>query len=152
MGGRGGATGDWGARPAAVVAVAAIVLIVACAGPALVPGTREHPRTVEVVALDSMAFDPGSIPVVAGETVRFVVTNQGNLEHEFAIGTREELLEHAQLMTHGGMRADTPTAVRLLPGETKEVVYTFGTDDVSFGCMVADHFPAGMSGTFVVGP
>jgi uncharacterized cupredoxin-like copper-binding protein len=135
-----------------VGAIAVLLLAAACAGPPLVPGTRDNPRTVEILALDSMAFDPGNIEVRAGETVRFVVTNEGELEHEFVIGTREELLAHAQLMAHGGMREDTSTAITLAPGETKELVYTFGTDDVSFGCMVADHFPAGMSGTFIVSP
>jgi uncharacterized cupredoxin-like copper-binding protein len=152
MGGWGGATGERGTRLAVVVALAVMLLVSACAGPPLVPGTRENPRTVEVVTLDSMAFDPANIPVRAGETVRFIVTNEGELQHEFVIGTREELLAHAQLMAHGGMREDTLTAIQLIPQETKELIYTFGTEDVSFGCMVADHFPAGMSGTLMVSP
>jgi uncharacterized cupredoxin-like copper-binding protein len=113
------------------------------------PSTAETPRTVAVSALDSFAFDPGNIPIRAGETVRFVVTNDGVLEHEFVIGSRDYLLEHAGAMTHGGMLEDTATAIRLIPGQTKELVYVFGTaTDVAWGCLVRGHYPAGMSGTF----
>lgn len=124
-------------------------LVVACAPAAFLPGTVEAPRTVTITALDSMDFDPARIEVRAGETIRFVVTNTGVLAHEFAIGSRAELLEHAQVMVHGGMREDTPTAIRLNPGQTKELIYTFGSStDIGYGCMVPDHFPAGMSGSF----
>jgi uncharacterized cupredoxin-like copper-binding protein len=127
------------------------VLVAAACTPvaSFTPGTAEMPRTVEVSALDSFAFDPSRIQVRAGETVRFVVTNEGVLEHEFAIGSREELLEHAVTMTHGGMRTDTSTEIRVIPGQTKELVFTFGSDtDIGYGCMVPGHFPEGMSGSF----
>jgi uncharacterized cupredoxin-like copper-binding protein len=113
------------------------------------PGTAELPRVVTVSALDSFAFDPDRIQVRADETIRFVVTNDGVLEHEFVIGSQDDLLEHAMTMTHGGMRADTATAIRVNPGQTKELVYTFGAaTDLGFGCMVEGHYPAGMSGAF----
>ncbi|MEX0630424.1 MAG: plastocyanin/azurin family copper-binding protein [Chloroflexota bacterium] len=128
----------------------AAVAVAGCAPNAsFTPGTKETPRTVTVSALDSLAFDPARIQVRAGETVRFVVTNEGVLEHEFAIGSREELQEHALTMTHGGMRTDTSTEIRVIPGQTKELVFTFGSaTDIGYGCMVPGHFPAGMSGSF----
>ena len=43
-----------------------------------------------VAALDLLRLTR-RIEVRAGETVRFVVTNEGVLEHEFAIGGRAEL-------------------------------------------------------------
>jgi uncharacterized cupredoxin-like copper-binding protein len=107
------------------------------------------PRTVTVAALDPYAFAPDRIPIRLGETVRFVVSNEGEVEHEFVIGTREELTEHAVVMTHGGMREDTSRAIRVIPGQTKELVFTFGSaTDLGFGCLVPGHFPAGMSGQF----
>lgn len=36
-----------------------------------------------------------------GETVRFVVTNAGSVEHEFFAGTQAEQAEHAQSMEAG---------------------------------------------------
>jgi len=127
-------------------------LLVGCAsGATFAPGTVDVPRTVMVAALDPFQFEPARIPIRAGETVRFVVTNEGAVEHEFVIGSREELLEHAMVMTHGGMRTDTSTAIRLIPGQTKELVFTFGSaTDVGYGCLVAGHYPAGMSGAFEI--
>jgi uncharacterized cupredoxin-like copper-binding protein len=129
-----------------------VTFMMGCApGVAFTPGTAEMPRTVTVAAFDPFAFAPASIPIRAGETVRFVVTNEGEVEHEFVIGTREELLEHAMVMTHGGMREDTSRAIRVIPGQTKELVFTFGsTTDVGYGCLVTGHYPAGMSGDFEI--
>ena len=140
-------------RRAAAISIGLLAVLEAgCSSAAsFTPGTAEEPRIVAVSALDSFAFDPTRIQVRMGETIRFVVTNEGVLEHEFAIGTRDELLEHALTMTHGGMRADTTTEIRLIPGQTKELVFAFGSaTDLAFGCLVADHFPKGMSGVFEV--
>jgi uncharacterized cupredoxin-like copper-binding protein len=141
-------------RVLALAALSALaVLTAACSTGPAEPGTSDTPRTIRVAALDSFAFTPETIPVSAGETVRFVVTNDGELEHEFVIGTHEELVEHAATMTHGGMREDTSTAIRVLSGQTKELVYTFGTaTDIEFGCLVPGHYPAGMAGRFEVSP
>ena len=137
------------ARWTAAVAIGiAAITVVGCTA-SFTPGTTDAPRTVTVAALDSFAFDPEHIQVRVGETVRFVVTNEGVLEHEFAIGSPEELQEHALTMTHGGMQTDTTTAIRIIPGQTKDLVFTFGAaTDIGFGCMVPGHFPAGMSGSF----
>src|SRR5581483_5636856 len=61
-------------------------------------------RTVEVSLVD-IAFEPESIKVKAGETVRFKVTNKGQLLHEFNLGTPAMHAEHqkemAMMMDHG---------------------------------------------------
>ncbi|MBA3737406.1 MAG: hypothetical protein H0W97_02450 [Actinobacteria bacterium] len=41
-------------------------------------GTEGGPQVIEVSALDTLAYDPAAIEVTAGETVRFVVTNEGD--------------------------------------------------------------------------
>src|SRR3546814_6855948 len=46
----------------------------------------EAKRTVTVVMRDNL-YEPEAIVVQAGETVRFVVENEGSLVHEFNIGT-----------------------------------------------------------------
>ncbi|HEX9738236.1 MAG TPA: hypothetical protein VGA91_03315 [Candidatus Limnocylindria bacterium] len=54
-------------------------------------------------------------------------------------------------MTHGGMREDTSRAIRVIPGQTKELVFTFGSaTDIGFGCLVPGHYLAGMSGDFEI--
>ncbi|MEZ5934092.1 MAG: cupredoxin domain-containing protein [Alphaproteobacteria bacterium] len=61
-------------------------------------------ETVEIVMNDNY-FEPESVAVKAGSTVRFVVTNEGGLLHEFNLGTSamqgEMQGEMAMLMEHG---------------------------------------------------
>ena len=40
---------------------------------------------------DSMRFTPNRIEVKAGETIRFVVHNDGKTEHEMVLGSEEEM-------------------------------------------------------------
>ena len=47
---------------------------------------------------DSMRFTPSAFTVRQGETVRFIVKNQGKQMHEMVIGTKKELDAHAALM------------------------------------------------------
>ena len=54
-------------------------------------------RTVEVVLKD-IAFEPSSLQVKAGETVRFVLINQGQLPHEFNLGAKAMHAEHQKQM------------------------------------------------------
>jgi len=142
----------WHPRAARLSVGLLVTFMMGCAsGVVFTPGTAEMPRTVTVAALDPFTFAPARIPIRADETVRFVVTNEGEVEHEFVIGSREELLEHAMVMTHGGMREDTSTAIRVIPGQTKELVFTFGSaTDIGYGCLVPGHYPAGMSGAFEI--
>ena len=52
-------------------------------------------RTIKITALD-IRFDKIRLHVRAGETVRFIVTNNGQLNHEFIIGDAREQAEHEQ--------------------------------------------------------
>ncbi|MFZ5937082.1 cupredoxin domain-containing protein [Pseudomonas sp. HS6-2] len=54
-------------------------------------------RTVEVVLKD-IAFEPKSLQVKAGETVRFVLINEGKLPHEFNLGDKAMHAEHQKEM------------------------------------------------------
>jgi uncharacterized cupredoxin-like copper-binding protein len=47
---------------------------------------------------DNMRFSPDKLSFKRGDTVRFVVRNQGKLLHELVIGTKKELDEHAAMM------------------------------------------------------
>ena len=54
-------------------------------------------RTVEVT-LQDISFSPTSIDVKAGETVRFVLVNKGQLLHEFNLGDAAMHAEHQKQM------------------------------------------------------
>ena len=55
-------------------------------------------RTVTLTMDDKMRFTPDTLSFKEGETVRFIVKNQGKLLQEMVIGTRAELDAHAALM------------------------------------------------------
>src|SRR3546814_8898412 len=54
-------------------------------------------RTVQV-ELGDIFYEPKTIQVQAGETVRFVLKNTGQLLHDFTIGTAEMQAEHQKEM------------------------------------------------------
>ena len=109
-------------------------------------------RTIKVTALDAMRFDPASITVKAGETVRFIVTNTGKIDHEFALGDAESQREHAEMMKKmPGMKHEEANAVSIPPGQTKEVVWQFAKPGkVEMACHLPGHYEAGMKGDIVV--
>lgn len=112
---------------------------------------EEATRTVEVTMSDAMRFEPPTIQVKRGETIRFVVHNQGQLKHEMVLGTMAELKKHAaMMMKFPEMEHDDPNAVSVEPGKTGQFAWTFskaGTFD--FACLVPGHFEAGMKGKIV---
>ena len=109
-------------------------------------------RTVEFSMGDEMRFTPGKLTVQQGETVRFKVTNNGKLMHEFVIGTLESNAEHAELMMRfPNMEHDEPYMTHVAPGETGEIVWHFNrAGEFQFACLIAGHYQAGMVGDLTV--
>jgi uncharacterized cupredoxin-like copper-binding protein len=109
-------------------------------------------RTVEIRMTDAMRFTPDRIELRQGDTVRFVVRNTGKLMHEFVIGTKKELDEHAALMLKfPNMEHDEPYMAHVPPGRTGEIVWTFNrAGDFDFACLIAGHYQAGMVGRIQV--
>ena len=105
-------------------------------------------RTIEIRMLDTMRFVPDLIEVRAGETVRLVHRNRGQVMHEFVLGTKQELDEHAALMVRfPDMEHDEPYMAHVGPGKTGEIVWTFNrTGEFDFACLIPGHYQAGMVG------
>ena len=97
-------------------------------------------RTITLDAGD-MWFDPETLEMAAGEIVKFEITNTGNLEHEFVIGSKEAQEEHRQMMlnmanggghdmsnmSHGGghdMASMDMAGVTIAPGETGTLLWS----------------------------
>lgn len=134
-----------------VAGVFALALVVAACGDdgSGSRGTADEPRTIEVTALDDLAYDPASIEVEAGETVRFVVTNAGELDHEFVVGDME-MQEMAEEQAMEGMHGhiEAMAALALEPGETAETTMTFDeAGEFFYACHVSGHYEGGMIGT-----
>ncbi len=113
---------------------------------------RSVQRTVQVGMGDNMRFTPATLTVRRGETVRFVVRNDGKQLHEFVLGTKKELDAHAALMLKfPDMEHDEPYMAHVPPGKTAEIIWTFNRPgDFDFACLIAGHYQAGMVGKITV--
>jgi uncharacterized cupredoxin-like copper-binding protein len=109
-------------------------------------------RTIKIGMGDNMRFTPNQIEVKQGETVKFSVANDGKIMHEFVIGTKKELDEHAAMMVKfPNMEHDEPYMAHVGPGKTGEIVWTFNrAGDFDFACLIAGHYQAGMVGKIKV--
>jgi uncharacterized cupredoxin-like copper-binding protein len=89
---------------------------------------------------------PGDIAVKRGDTVRFVVRNDGKVMHEMVIGTMAELKEHAELMRKfPGMEHDEPHMAHVPPGKQGEIVWQFTQPgEFHYACLIPGHMEAGM--------
>jgi len=138
-----------------------VLLLAACGGGGEDPAPDDQMasdgvRTIEVVALDELSFEPGTIEIEAGETVRFVVTNEGSAVHDFYVGTEDEQIAHEVEMGDAGMGMDHEAdpeaeALTLEAGETDELTVTFDEPGTMlFGCHQPGHYDGGMIGTINV--
>ena len=109
-------------------------------------------RVIEIKMLDTMRFAPDNLDVKTGETVRFVLKNEGKMMHEMVIGLKKELDEHAALMLKfPNMEHDEPYMAHVAPGKSGEIVWTFNRPgDFLFACLIAGHYQAGMIGKIKV--
>ena len=105
-------------------------------------------RTVEFRMTDNMRFSPDKLEVRQGETVKLVLRNSGAVMHEFVLGTKQELQEHAALMVKfPTMEHSEPYMAHVPPGKTGEIIWTFNrAGDFDFACLIAGHYAAGMVG------
>ena len=97
---------------------------------------------------DTMRFTPDSVTVKRGETIRFLVKNEGKILHEMVLGNDEGLKEHAALMRKfPEMEHDEPYMVHVSPGKTGQMIWTFDKPgEVVFACLIPGHYEAGMTG------
>lgn len=111
-------------------------------------------RTVTIRMTDDMRFSPDRLQIRRGETVRFVLRNEGRLLHEMVIGTKAVLAEHAALMKKfPEMEHDEPWMAHVAPGNTGEIVWWFNrAGDFDFACLIPGHYEAGMVGKILVMP
>lgn len=109
-------------------------------------------RTIVFDMSDEMRFEPATITVSRGETLRFVAKNRGRIMHEMVIGTMRDLEEHAAMMRKfPGMEHDEPHMTHVAPGKSGEIVWRFNRPGVfNFACLIAGHMEAGMVGTITV--
>ena len=109
-------------------------------------------RSIAVSMSDTMRFTPDSIDVKQGETIKFTAKNQGKILHEFVIGAKKELEEHAALMVKfPTMEHSEPYIMHVSPGKTGQIIWNFNkAGNFDFACLIAGHYQAGMLGKITV--
>ena len=130
------------------------------------PGDPAKADRVVEVSMTEMAFDPSNIEIMEGETITFVVSNDGEFVHEFNLGTEKmwqghmdemmkmmdtgmmtvDKIDHDKMM-QAGMMHDDANSVLLEPGQKAKVTWTFGEKtELGFACNVPGHRESGMVG------
>ena len=121
------------------------------------PGSgAEITRTIEIDIKETesgyMLFEPDAIHVEKGTVVRFVIRNSGALEHEFFLGSFEEIGKHQKWMRENpDMVHDDLNSVAISSGNTATLDWMFSDKtNLEFVCLIPGHREAGMWGVIIV--
>ena len=130
--------------------------------------SSEVSRTINVTMYDNY-FEPKSIKVKNGETIKFIVENKGKLVHEYNIATKKMHLKHQPEMlmmmqmgillptkldmkkmkeaskTNHAMSHSHSNSLLLEPNKKGEIIWKFSTnEELEVACNVPGHYQAGM--------
>ncbi|MBA3431548.1 MAG: hypothetical protein H0U16_08730 [Actinobacteria bacterium] len=109
-------------------------------------------RTIKVVMLDELAFDPAELEVAEGDVVIFEVVNEGKARHEFILGDENYQDMHEGDMADGGHGAEMDNGLSLGPGESGSLSWGFDeAGEVLYECHEPGHYEGGMVGAIDVG-
>ena len=125
-------------------------------------------RVINVFMYDNY-YQPSNFKIKKNETIKFVVTNKGELVHEFNIATKEMHLKHQpemmKMVENEILLADRidkkkmkeiskkdhsmahkhSHSVLLSPGETAELIWKFNNSvEIEAACNVPGHYEVGM--------
>jgi len=120
------------------------------------PGNPKKPaRIVQVTMGESdgkMLFVPARLEVRKGDQIKFVLRNDGELDHEFVLASTADNLKHAEEMKKNpGMAHEEPNGKEVAPKKTGEIVWKFTkAGEFEYACLIPGHREAGMVGTIVV--
>lgn len=135
------------------------------------PGKATSGTETVVIKMYDNYYEPESLLVKEGQTIRFVIQNKGTLVHEFNIATAAMHKAHApemmMMVEHGVLEPDkingaaakkmqkdmghgmhdAPNSALLEPGKSAEIVWTFPAHaELEFACNVPGHYDSGMVG------
>ena len=128
----------------------------------------EVDKTIEIKMYDNY-FEPSEIVVSKDQTIRFIVTNYGELVHEFNIATKVMHLKHQPEMMKmveneillvdkidkkkmkelakkdHSMSHSHSNSVLLEPNKKGELIWKFNTDTIlEAACNIPGHYESGM--------
>ncbi len=130
-------------------------------------------RIIKIKMYDNY-YEPNSIKVKKGETIKFIVQNLGEMVHEYNIATKEMHIKHQpemeKLVEHEillGDRIDMKkmkemskkdhslshshsNSVMVEPKKTGEIIWKFSKDiNLEMACNVPGHYETGMVGKII---
>jgi uncharacterized cupredoxin-like copper-binding protein len=120
------------------------------------PGNAKRAaRVVQVTMREAdgkMLFVPDRVEVRRGEQIKFVLRNNGELDHEFVLATTQENEKHAvEMKKNPDMVHDDPNGRRLGPKKEDSILWRFTrSGEFEYGCLIPGHREAGMTGKIVV--
>ncbi len=125
-------------------------------------------RTIEIKMYDNY-FEPNEITIKKGETIKFIVSNYGELVHEFNIATKEMHIKHQpemmKMVENQILLADKidkkkmkemakkdhsmghshSNSVLLEPNQKAELIWKFNVNtNLEAACNVPGHYESGM--------
>jgi uncharacterized cupredoxin-like copper-binding protein len=113
-------------------------------------------RTIKVSMRD-MSFEPTGIKVKTGESIRFVLTNISDVEHDFTIGDAVAQTIHRKEMEQAyaspGEHAHYHYAnsIHVPAHERRVLIWTFShPGNFEYDCNMPGHYQAGMRGRVTV--
>ena len=133
----------------------------------------EVSRTIEIKMYDNY-YEPNSITVKKGETIKFIITNLGEMVHEYNIGTKEMHIKHQpemqKLIDHEIISFDKidmkkmkemskkdhslghshSNSIMLEPQAKGEIIWKFSNDiTLEMACNIPGHYESGMVGKII---
>ena len=103
------------------VAFTALALFAGCSSPAKTTSSASGQAAEVTITMSEFRFSPDQLDLKAGQTIRFVVINQGTTKHEIMFGDQQTQDEHEKMMTSGNtMQMAEPGEVEVDPGQTKD--------------------------------
>lgn len=99
-----------------------------------------------------MLFSPAKIEIKRGEQIKFMVENEGELDHEIIIDSLQGNIKHGEEMKKNpDMEHDDPNAIKLVSKKKGELLLKFTKIGVyDYSCLIPGHREAGMFGIITV--
>jgi len=120
------------------------------------PGNPRKPARVVQIAMrlehGKMLFVPDRIELRRGEQVRFAITNEDFVNHEFILGTEREIRAHAEEMKKNpDMEYEDEHSLTLGMFGSGDLLWRFTKPgEFVYACLIPGHLERGMRGTVVV--
>ena len=131
-------------------------------------------RVINIKMYDNY-YEPNLITIKKGETIKFIITNLGEMVHEYNIGTKEMHIKHQSEMVemvereillvdridrnkmkemakmNHAMAHKHANSVLLEPSDTGEIIWKFSTSaELEIACNVPGHYEAGMVAKIII--